>query len=99
MLQLDFGQTPDILKEEYLDVYEGIQSEILNTTRFDEDSDLSTTYLEKEDKSKNNKIKTEESFPISEQGYTMGKLLDRTECQILLDIGASKSFMSKSYHM
>ena len=29
----------------------------------------------------------------------MGKLLDRTECQILLDMGASKSFMSKSYYM
>ena len=25
-LELDFGQTPDILREEYLDVYEGIQS-------------------------------------------------------------------------
>ena len=31
--ELDFGQTPHILKEEYLDVYEGIQSEIVNTTR------------------------------------------------------------------
>ena len=62
-------------------------------------SDLSTTYLGKADKSKNNKIKVEESFPISEQGYTMGKLLDGTECQILLDTGASKSFMSKSYYM
>ena len=29
----------------------------------------------------------------------MGKLLDSTECQILLDTGASKSFMSKLYHM
>ena len=29
----------------------------------------------------------------------MGKLLDGTECQILLDMGASKSFMSKSYYL
>ena len=35
---------PQILSEEYLDVYEGIQSEIVNTTRFDENSDLSKTY-------------------------------------------------------
>ena len=34
-------------KEEYLDRYEGIKSEILNTTRFDKNSDLSTTYLGK----------------------------------------------------
>ena len=80
-------------------MYEGIQSEILSTTRFDENSDLSTTYLGKAGRSKNNKIKAEESFPISEQWYTMGKLLDGTECQILLDTGASKSFMSKSYYM
>ena len=67
--------------------------------RFDENSNLSTTYLGKSDRSKNDKIKVEESFPISEQGYTLGKLLDGTECQILLDTGASKSFMSKSYYM
>ena len=97
MLELDFGQTPDILREEYLDVCEGIQSEILGTTRFNVNSDLSATYFAKANRSKNNNIKGEESFPISEQGYTMGKLLDGTECQILLDTGASKSFMSKSY--
>ena len=67
--------------------------------RFDENTDLSTTYLGKPDRSKNDKIKAEESFPISEQGYTIGKLLDGTECQILLDTGASKSFKSKSYYM
>ena len=71
MLEFNFGYMLDILKEEYLDVYGDIQSEILSTTRFDENSDLGTTYLEKADKSQNNKIKAEESFPISEQGYTM----------------------------
>ena len=68
ILELDIGHTPDKLKEEYLDVYEGIQSEILSTTRFDENSDLSTTYLGKVGRSINNKIKAEESFLISEQG-------------------------------
>ena len=29
----------------------------------------------------------------------IGKLLDVTECQILLDREASKSFMSKSYYL
>ena len=29
----------------------------------------------------------------------LGKLLDRTECQLLLDTGASKSFMSKSHYI
>ena len=44
-------------------------------------------------------LMTEERFSITEQGYTVGKLLDGTECQILLGTGASKSFMSKSYHL
>ena len=34
---------------EYLDVYEGIWSEILSTTRFDGNSDLSSTHLGKAD--------------------------------------------------
>ena len=42
MLELDFGHMPDILKEEYLDVYDGIQPEIFSTTRFAENSGLST---------------------------------------------------------
>ena len=45
MLGLDFWGMPEKLMGEYLDIYEGIQSEILCTTRFDENSDLSTTYL------------------------------------------------------
>ena len=66
IIELDFGPTLNILKEEYLDIYKGIQSEILNTTRFDENSYLSTTYLGKMDRSTNDKLKAEESFSISE---------------------------------
>ena len=98
MLELDFGYMPEKLKE-YLHMYEGIQSEILTTSRFDESSDLSTTYLGRVDILKNSKIKVEKGFPISEQGYTVGKILDGIECQILLDTGASKSFMSKSQYL
>ena len=45
------------------------------------------------------KVKAEEKFPISGQGYTLGKVLDDTDCQILLDTGASKSYMSKSFYL
>ena len=89
-LELDFGDTPGNLKREYLDMSKVIQSEILNITSFDENSDLSTTCLGRVDLIKNSKIKAEDSFPISEKGYTMGKLLDGTECQVLLDTGAGK---------
>ena len=39
--------TSDKLTEEYLDRYDEVKSEILHMTRFDENSDLSTTYLGK----------------------------------------------------
>ena len=74
-------------------------SEILSTTRFDENPDLSTRYLGIVNITRGSKIKVEERFPISEQGYTVGRLLDGTECQILLDAGASISFMSKSHYL
>ena len=44
-------------------------------------------------------LKAEESFPISEQGFVKSKLTNGEECQILLDTGASKSYMSKSYYL
>ena len=44
-------------------------------------------------------IRTEESFPISGQGYTVGKLSDKTDCSILIDTGTSQSYMSKSFYM
>ena len=45
------------------------------------------------------RIKAEERFPITGQGFASGKLLDGMECQILLDTGATKSYISKSYYL
>ena len=97
--EVSLAGTSDKLTEEYLDRYKGEKSEILVTTRFDENSDLSMTYLGRTNMIRDNKIAAEEKFPMSEQGYTTGRLLDGTECQILLDTRASKSFMSKSHYL
>ena len=98
--EVDFGKTPQNLQDEYLDMYEGIQSDIVSSNRFDENSDISTTYLGQiGHKESQDKLKAEESFPTSENGYTVGRLLDGTKCQLLLDTGASKSFMLKSFYM
>ena len=98
--ELDFGTTSEKLQEEYMDIYEGIYSDIVSSNRFDENSDISTTYLGMiENGGNQDKLKAEESFPISENGYTLGRLLDGTKCQLLLNTGASKSFMSKSFYM
>ena len=44
-LDVDFGLYPDITKVRYLDVYEDIYAEMVYSSKFDENSDLSTTYL------------------------------------------------------
>ena len=80
-------------------MYDGVKSEVLHTTKFDENSDLSTTYLGKINMTMLDKIKVKEKFSTWEQGYTVGKLLYGTECNILLDMGASKSFMSKYHYL
>ena len=98
--EVDFGTVPQSLQGEYLDVYEGIQSDIVSSSRFDENTDISMTYLDRMGhKESQDKLKAEESFPISENGYTIRRLLDGMKCQLLLDTGASKSFMSKSFYM
>ena len=86
-------------KETYFDKYEGIQSEISQATRFDENTDLSISYLGKRGQTRKSVIRAEESFPISGQQYTLGKLADKTECNILIDTGRSLSYMSKSFYM
>ena len=98
-LEIDFGMYPDILRSKYLDVYEGIYAEMVYTNKFNENLDISTTYLGQTKMTRDTKIKAEERFPITGQGFASGKLLDGTECQILLDMGATKSYMSKSYYL
>ena len=67
--------------------------------QFNENSDLSMMYIGQTKMTKDTKIKAEERFPITGQGFALGTSLDGMECQILLDTGASKSYMSKSYYL
>ena len=96
---VNFRGSLDKLKSEYLDVYEGVYAKIVSSDRFDEDTDLSTTYLGQSDMTRDTEVKAEENFPITSCGYTRGKLIDGTESDMLVDTGVSKSYMSKSYFM
>ena len=98
-LDIDFGLYPDILKSKYLDIYEGVHAEMVHANKFNENSNLSTMYLGQTKMTRDTKIKAEERFPITGQGFASGKLLDGMKCQIFLDTGATKSYMSKSYYL
>ena len=97
-LGIDFGVNPETLKTNYLDLYKDVCAEVVYTSRFNENSGLSTTYLGQTKVTIDTKIKAEEKFPITGQGFTLRKLLDCTGHQILLDTDASKSYMSKSFY-
>ena len=43
-LDIDFGLYPDVTKARYLDVYEDVYAEMVSASKFDKNSDLSTTY-------------------------------------------------------
>ena len=44
---VNYGGSLEKLTSDYLDMYEGVYAEMISTDRFDEDTDLSTTYLGK----------------------------------------------------
>ena len=96
---LNFGNSPENLKSEYLDVYKGVYAEVISTDKFNEDTDTSTTYLGLVDMISNTEVKAEENFPMTARGYTRVHLLDGTDCDVLIDTGTSKSYMSKSYFL
>ena len=98
-LDIDFGLYPDVIKSRYLDVYECVYAEMVYANKFNENSDLSMMYLGQTKMTRDTRIKAEERLPITGQGFASGKLLDGTECQILLDTGATKLYMSKSYYL
>ena len=78
---------------------ERVHTDIVYTNRFHENSDLSTTHLGQTKMTRETRVKAEEKISITGQGFNLGKSLDGTECQILLDTSASKSDMSKSCYL
>ena len=96
---IDFSGMSEKVKSDYIDVSDGVYAEVISTNRFDEDRDQSTTYLGQIGMSRKMEVKPEESFAMNAAGHTRGELLDGTDCEILTDTGASKSYMSKSYYM
>ena len=80
-------------------MYDGVQSEVINTTRIDENSDLSMTYLGKIDMIRASNIKTEEKIPIIRIRIYGRKIISWYGMSETLITGASKLFMSKLHYL
>ena len=74
-LDVDLGLHPDILKSKYLDMYEDVYAEMVYANKFNENSDLSMMYLGQKKMMRDTKIKAEERFPITGQGFASGKIV------------------------
>ena len=66
-IDIDFGESPQIMKDRYMDMDDEVYAEVIATNRFDENVDLSMTYLGRNNMQREERLKAEESFPISEQ--------------------------------
>ena len=63
-LNFDFGESPEIMRNKYMDVYDEIYAEVVMTSKFDENVDLSTTYLGRIDMKREEVMKQRKVFPF-----------------------------------
>ena len=62
LLKVNLVKRSGSSREEYLNRYEGVKPEIADTTRFYENSDLSTTYLGRIDMTQDKDLMVEQRF-------------------------------------
>ena len=96
MAPLEFHHMP---ASEYLDRYDSITSELNVNMEYDDAVDVTTTYLGHESIKITDTFKPEQAFPIYSNCHTWGQLIGGGMLDILLDTGASKSYMSKGFYM
>ena len=89
---LDFQYIP---ASEFMDRYQDITSELNVNMEYDDAVDVTTTYLSKESIHITDVFKPEQAFPIYSNCHTWGQFAGGGMIDILLDAGASKSYMSK----
>ena len=81
----------------FLDQFDSISTKINNTGEFQDNWDVSTTYLGTDVISKKDHFTPEVKFPITSTSHTWGQLVGGSTMSILLDTGDSKCYMSKAY--
>ena len=90
-------------RDEFLDCYANVVYEVNNN--HDDSTDVATTYLGKRNSCPADKPRAEESFPIMCNAHAIGQVVPQQKgashipCDVLFDIGASKSYMSKSFYL
>ena len=85
------------LNEAFCDRFEDVVHHLHVTEKFIDSRDISTTYLGVENLTLRDFHATECTFPIYSNSHTWGQLVGGSPLDILLDSGASKCYMSKTF--
>ena len=93
-LSIDFN---NLEQPDFLTHYPDIVAELNINRSYDDLLDVSTTYLGPDLVQSNHVFSPEPTFPIAYDCHTDGELLGGGKLDILLDTGASKSYMSKAF--
>ena len=67
-LDINFGLYSDVTRARYLDVYEDVYAEMVSASKFDKNSDLSTTFLGQTNMTRNTKSRLKRDFPSVVKG-------------------------------
>ena len=94
---INLPDTP--LMKDYLDQYDSISNKLHDTKSFHDNRDVSTTYLGRGQLNRTDEFQPELSFPMNVNSHSQERVLGGNRIDILLDSGASKSYMSKAYYM
>ena len=61
-IAIDFGESPEVMKSRYMDVYDNVYAEVVMTSRFDENVEISTTYLGRIDMKREEVLRARRKF-------------------------------------
>ena len=86
-----------VVKEVFHDKFEDVVHHLHFTEKFIDSRDISTTYLGVENLTLKDFHVAECTFPIYSNSHTWGQLVGGSPLDILLDTGASKCYMSKTF--
>ena len=96
MAPLEFHHMPT---SEYLDRYDSITPELNVNMEYDDAVNVTTTYLGYKSIRITDTFQPEQAFPIHLNCHTWGQFVGGGMLDILLDTGASKSYMSTGFYM
>ena len=67
--KISFDLNTESLKQDYLDTFEGIKSDVMYTTQYEENSEIGKTYLGVTKMRRQDELKAEHKAPITEDSY------------------------------